>query len=125
MGDHHGHGDGSDGDGGDADDVHLDLDELACPTCRRDLLPWQTECPDCREPAVLRFGLAPAVPPPPAHLLDDDTRRVGAVDDGADAAAGELIARALVETREETREPTDDVDGPPQPPPVGGDPFVG
>lgn len=121
MGDHHGHG-----DGGDADDVHLDLDELACPTCRRDLLPWQTECPDCREPAVLRFGLAPAVPPPPAHLLDDDdTRRVGAVDDGADAAAGELIARALVETREETREPTDDVDGPPQPPPVGGDPHFG
>lgn len=120
MGDHDGRAPGDDGP-----DVQLDLDERACPVCRRELLPWQAECPDCHEPAVLRFGLPPAVPPPPAHLVDDDARRAGPADDGGAAEAGELIARALVETQAETREPTDDVDGPPQPPPVGGDPHFG
>lgn len=111
--------------GHDADDVELDLDERACPTCRRDLAPWHSECPDCHEPAVLRFGLPPAVPPPPAHLVDEDPRAASPEEAGESADGAALIDRALEVTTEEVRQPTDDVDGPPQPPPVGGDPFVG
>lgn len=114
------------------DEIHLDLDARACPTCRRDLHPWESECPDCREPAVLRFALPPLVPAPPAHLVDEEPPAAdgevadgdGADAEGAAAEGAALIARVLAETREETREPTD-VDGPPQPPPVGGDPHFG
>ncbi len=109
----------------DGPEVHVDLDERACPTCRRDLLPWQPECPDCREPAVLRFGLPPAVPAPPAHLVDEDPRTADADAAGESAEGAALIARALEVTTAEVRQPTDDVDGPPQPPPVGGDPHFG
>jgi hypothetical protein len=28
-------------------DLHVDLDVRICPNCRREALPWQTECPDC------------------------------------------------------------------------------
>lgn len=49
--------------------LHVDLDEKACTSCRRDLLPWQATCPDCGEPAVARRALAP-LSQPPAHLLD-------------------------------------------------------
>lgn len=101
------------------DGFTVDLDERACPTCHRDLQPWEDECPDCREPAVLRYSLAPAMPAPPAHLVDEDPRTG---DPAATAEDGtELISRALAVTQEETREPTDD--DLPQPPPVGGDPH--
>lgn len=103
----------------------LDLDELACPTCRRELRPWESECPDCREPAVLRYSLAPAMPPPPAHLLDPRTAGGHATPDldGADpdADAGHTVDRMFAHTEAETREPVDDEL--PEPPPVGGDPH--
>lgn len=48
-----------------------DLDAKMCPTCGRDLPAWHADCPVCREPAVLRFGLAgPALPAVPDHLRD-------------------------------------------------------
>jgi predicted amidophosphoribosyltransferase len=54
--------------------LHLDLDERYCPTCRRPLQPWQATCPDDGAAAVPRGQLPSTMPPPPAHLLDDDDR---------------------------------------------------
>jgi len=56
---------------GDLAGLALDLDETACPTCGRDLHPWQASCPDDGTPGVPRSELT-RMPPPPAHLLDDD-----------------------------------------------------
>lgn len=48
-----------------------DLDARVCPTCGRDLPTWHSDCPVCREPAVLRFGFAGAtLPAVPDHLRD-------------------------------------------------------
>ncbi|MBA2730945.1 MAG: hypothetical protein H0U48_09380 [Euzebyaceae bacterium] len=54
--------------------LHLDLDERYCPTCRRQLQPWQATCPDDGTAAVPRGQLPSTMPPPPAHLLEDDDR---------------------------------------------------
>jgi hypothetical protein len=52
--------------------LHLDLDEKACPVCRRDLLPWQPTCPADGAGAVPRTSLrAAGLAEPPAHLLAD------------------------------------------------------
>lgn len=63
------------GDPGDGDGLEPlddgDLDAKVCPTCGRDLPPWYSDCPACREPAVLRFGFAgAALPAVPDHLRD-------------------------------------------------------
>lgn len=50
--------------------LHVDLGEKACPSCRRDLLPWESVCRACGEPAVSRADLPP-LSRPPAHLLED------------------------------------------------------
>ena len=52
--------------------LYVDLDEKACPMCRRELLPWQETCPEDGAAAVAKTALPSATPPPPAHLLDDD-----------------------------------------------------
>lgn len=83
----------------DADDLlpgasglHLDLDVKRCPACQREVLPWQTECPDCGETAVHpndlpggRFVL-PKLPPDPDEGpgTDDAGDRAddGEADDG-------------------------------------------
>ncbi|HWB72540.1 MAG TPA: hypothetical protein VG452_09995 [Egibacteraceae bacterium] len=52
--------------------LHIDLEERACPECRRALTPWQATCPHDGAPAVPRAQLPPAIAPPPAHLLADD-----------------------------------------------------
>lgn len=52
--------------------LHLDLDERYCASCRRSLLPWQTTCPDDGGEATALADLPSSVPPPPAHLLDDE-----------------------------------------------------
>lgn len=53
--------------------LHLDLEERACPRCRRVLHPWEDVCPDDGETAVDRASLSRTdLPPPPAHLLDDE-----------------------------------------------------
>jgi hypothetical protein len=58
-------------DGGDA--LSMDLDLRACPTCRRELHPWEAECPVDGSAAVDRTSLGtPGLAPPPAHLLGDD-----------------------------------------------------
>lgn len=44
----------------------LDLDVRVCRTCRRELLPWQEQCPDDGGAAVRREEL----PPSPDPLLD-------------------------------------------------------
>ena len=53
--------------------LEVDLDLKACPTCRRELQPWQTTCPDDGAAAVQRRDLPrDDLPAPPAHLLADD-----------------------------------------------------
>ena len=52
--------------------LHLDLDERFCATCRRALQPWQDSCPDDGGPAVALSELPSPMPPPPAHLLEDE-----------------------------------------------------
>lgn len=59
--------------GGGGAGLHLDLDERFCVTCRRALQPWQQQCPDDGGAAVRVEDLPDSMPPPPAHLLDDDT----------------------------------------------------
>lgn len=51
--------------------LRFDLEQRACPVCRRDLLPWQEHCPDDGTAAVRRAELPPALGPPPAHLLEE------------------------------------------------------
>lgn len=60
-----------------------DVDAKVCPTCQQALHSWQEDCPACRDPAALRFGLAMGTLPVPAHLRD-------AIDDDLDddAASG-------------------------------------
>jgi hypothetical protein len=59
-------------DGGGSS-LHLDLELRACPSCRRELHPWERECPADGTPAVARAELGtPGLPAPPAHLLEDD-----------------------------------------------------
>jgi len=58
--------------GGAGNALELDLDLRACPTCRRDLHPWERTCPvDGSEP-VPRELVTGDFPPPPAHLLMDE-----------------------------------------------------
>lgn len=52
--------------------LDLDLDVLVCPECRRELLPWQDECPEDGAAGVTRSELPPAEDiPVPEHLLDE------------------------------------------------------
>jgi hypothetical protein len=46
--------------------LHLDLDVRICPECRRESLPWQTECATCGVPTV-----APADLPAQRFALPD------------------------------------------------------
>ena len=67
-----GRGDQEEPGGSGGSGLHLDLDERFCVTCRRAVLPWQTECPEDGGAVVTLQELPAAMPPPPAHLLDDD-----------------------------------------------------
>jgi uncharacterized OB-fold protein len=49
----------------------MDLEERVCPTCGRVLHPWQAQCPDDGTAAVARDSVQ-RMPPPPAHLLEDE-----------------------------------------------------
>jgi hypothetical protein len=57
--------------------LSLEIDTRVCPTCRRELPPWQTVCPDDGTTAVAPADLPPEPGPEiPAHLLeglDDET----------------------------------------------------
>ncbi len=60
-------------DGGAGPVLGLDLELRACPTCRRELHPWEDVCPADGSAAVARTSLQrPGLAPPPAHLLDDE-----------------------------------------------------
>lgn len=61
-----------DEDPGGGSGLHLDLDERVCPECRRTLPPWQDRCPDDGAVGVAPTSLPSAIPPPPAHLLEDE-----------------------------------------------------
>lgn len=63
--------------------VHLDLDVKMCPACRREVLPWQTTCPDCGTATVAPTEMPPR-PFPLPHL--DDASDAG--DDDAGDGAG-------------------------------------
>lgn len=51
--------------------LRLDLDVKACPSCRREALPWEKVCPDCGVPTVAATELPPRSFPLP-HLDADD-----------------------------------------------------
>jgi predicted amidophosphoribosyltransferase len=51
--------------------LQLDLEERVCPDCGRSLHPWEDHCPEDGAAAVPRYSQQ-TMPPPPAHLLDDD-----------------------------------------------------
>ena len=56
----------------DDDGLQLDLELRACVRCRRELLPWQTVCPDDGSEAVPKSDLPAATDPllaRHAHLL--------------------------------------------------------
>lgn len=80
----------------EGDAVRLNLDDLACPTCGRDLPPWVDRCPDDDTPAAPRAELQDAaLPDIPAHLLEglEDEAATGdeaatSTDGGADEGAG-------------------------------------
>ncbi len=52
------------------DTLSLNLDDLVCPTCGRDLPPWVDTCPDDGTAAVPRSSTTDRTPDIPAHLLD-------------------------------------------------------
>lgn len=67
--------------GGDEDDgagsgqrfsLEGDLDPLACPVCRRELLPWQERCPEDGATPVPRSQLPPVDDPLLARLLAEE-----------------------------------------------------
>ena len=58
--------------GGGGSDLNLDLDERYCVTCRRAVQPWETTCPADGSEVVALADLPSSIPPPPAHLLEDD-----------------------------------------------------
>lgn len=65
-------GGGGDEDAGDRDSLRIDLDPLACPVCRRELLPWQDTCPDDGVPPVRKSALPPVDDPLLARLLEEE-----------------------------------------------------
>lgn len=67
--------------GGGGSGLHMDLDERYCVTCRRELMPWQTTCPDDGGKGVPLTELPSSMPPPPAHLLADEDDDEATVDD--------------------------------------------
>jgi hypothetical protein len=50
--------------------LHLDLDLKRCPSCRREVDPWRTECPDCGVVPVASTELPGADFPLPPGLRD-------------------------------------------------------
>lgn len=63
-------GDEDEGDVGRG--LELDLEIKACPVCRREVLPWQTRCPEHDAEAVPRSDLPPTDGPPvPEHLREE------------------------------------------------------
>lgn len=52
--------------------LHVDLDLQVCPTCHRELHPWEAACPDDGTPGAPKASVSrTTLPPPPAHLLGD------------------------------------------------------
>lgn len=73
----------------EGDAVRLNLDDLACPTCGRDLPPWVDRCPDDDTPAVPRAELQDtALPDIPAHLLEGLEDEAAPVDEAAAGSDG-------------------------------------
>lgn len=63
--------------------LHLDLDTKVCPACRREALPWQTECEDCGVATVVRAEMpVPQFELPHLQLDDADEAPTGETDAG-------------------------------------------
>ena len=65
--------------------LHLDLDLKRCPTCRRELTPWQDRCPDCGDTGVPAGQVQPDAFPLPglaALLAEDDDDAAGSSGSG-------------------------------------------
>jgi hypothetical protein len=78
----------------------IDLETLFCPSCRRELPPWERRCPHCDVVAVPADQVPPAeVPLPPGlaaladldddELADDEQTRHDQAGDGTGDAADE------------------------------------
>jgi hypothetical protein len=69
----------------------LDLGDelLRCQVCRRELLPWETTCPDDGGPGVLPSQIAAATDPLLERLLAEEAGDAERPDDPSDDAAGE------------------------------------
>lgn len=65
-----------------ASGLHLDLELRRCPSCRRELTPWQERCPDCGEAGVA----ASAVPASSFTLPDLSHLDAPDATEGTDAA---------------------------------------
>jgi hypothetical protein len=84
--------DGEDGALPGASGLHLDLDLMRCPSCRRELTPWQERCPDCGEPGVPTSQIAPDPFPLPGLALDDEDEEDLAAEDADVGDRGEGLA---------------------------------
>lgn len=65
-------GGGQEDDGGGGFGLGEDFDPLACPVCRRELLPWQDTCPEHDAEGVHRSELPPVEDPLLARLLAEE-----------------------------------------------------
>lgn len=72
-----------------ASGLHLDLDLKRCPSCRRELTPWQERCPDCGELGVRSdqiaadtFALPGLAPEPDEGDEPDEAFTADEPDDG-------------------------------------------
>ena len=59
----------------DEDDLNLDLDLKACSICRRELLPWQEQCPDDGGAPVPKGELNPTFDPQLARFQMLEAKR--------------------------------------------------
>jgi hypothetical protein len=67
--------------------LHLDLDLKRCPSCRRELTPWQERCGDCGD-----VGVAASAVPPDRFALPDLSHLEDDEEPDADDAPGQTDA---------------------------------
>jgi hypothetical protein len=84
-----------------ASGLHLDLDLKRCPSCRRELTPWQERCADCGE-----VGVAASAVPATSFPLPD----LSHLEVEGDEAEGDEVEGDEVEGDEVDDGPGDDGD---------------
>lgn len=74
----------------DEDDLNLDLDLKACSICRRELLPWQDECPEDGGAPVPKGNLNPTFDPQLARFQMLEAQRASDDDDEPEVDQAEV-----------------------------------